>query len=169
MSLDSNEILLRPRFSMDFDENADTLLASFKENLAEGDCEYCSKIVDKHVFIDVPKKDNHFWSPQLHIEIEELDDNTSKIKGLFGPKPQVWTLFMFIHFLVGTAFLFFLVAAYSKWSLKESVFFPATMLVVLPLLWILLYFLGRMGKATGKKQMDELKRFMQKSLDRLKD
>ncbi len=167
MSIDPNEVLLRPRFSMDFDKSADKLLYSFKANLTEGNCKYCSKIVDKHIFIDVPKKDNHFWSPQLHIEIEELERNKSKIKGLFGPKPQVWTLFMFIHFIVGTAFLFFVVVAYSKWSLKESTVFPMIMLIVLPLIWVLLYFLGRVGKATGKKQMDELRRFMQKSLDRL--
>ena len=164
----NSELFLRPRFQIDFDQSSDVLLDRFKSNLMEGDCKYCSRIVDNHIVIDVPGNESHFWSPQLQVEIEEIDAKKAKIKGLFGPKPQVWTLFMFIHFAVGTAFLVFTVIAYSRWSLKESVIFPVAMLVGLVIIWILLYLLGRIGKSTGEEQMTELKSFMNSTLQKVK-
>ncbi|MCD8451725.1 GTP-binding protein [Tenacibaculum dicentrarchi] len=117
------------------------------------------RIIDQHVIIDIPLKEAHFWSPQLQLEVEELTSTTSKIKGLFGPKPQVWTFFMFLHFMVAFLFLIFGIIAYSNWSLKRIAVLPIVMLVVLPIIWVALYFVGRLGKATGKKQMDKLKKF----------
>ena len=164
----NSELFLRPRFQLDLDQSSDVLLDRFKSNLMEGDCKYCSRIVDNHIVIDVPENESHFWSPQLQVEIEEIDPKKAKIKGLFGPKPQVWTLFMFIHFAVGTAFLVFTVIVYSRWSLKESLIFPVAMLVGLVIIWILLYLLGRLGKSTGEKQMTELKSFMNATLQKVK-
>lgn len=161
----SSEILLRPRFKIEIDEPKDQILNRFKSNLKTDDCLYCSKIVDDHIFLDVPTKESHFWSPQLHLEIEEDTDKKAIIKGLFGPKPQVWTLFMFVHFIIGIAFIIFSVMAYSRWSLKGNMAFPMTMVIVLPILWIILYFLGQIGKKTGHKQIEELHDFMLNTID----
>lgn len=160
----NSPIFLRPRFSFDVDENETNILKRMEESLKKSDRKYKSKIVDQHIFIDVPEKDAHFWSPQLHVEIVKKDETSSLIKGLFGPKPQVWTLFMFIHFIVGVAFISFAIMLYVKYSLKESLLFPAIMVIVLPLVWVLLYFLGKIGKDTGRKQMKELHHFLMQSL-----
>jgi len=71
---------------------------------------------------------------------------------------------MFVHFVVGISFLGFCVLLYTKLSLKESVVLPVIMLVILPLLWLLLYFLGKVGKDTGKSQMKKLHDFMIKNI-----
>ena len=78
------------------------------------------------------------------------------LKGLYGSKPQVWTLFIFIHSVVGITFLIFGVLLYTKWRLNESIILPLTMTLFLPLFWVLLYFLGRIGKSTGHRQMEDL-------------
>ncbi len=153
-----NQIFLKPRFQIDFEMNSEVLLSEIKNHLVDVK-KYKMKIVDNHVIIDVPEKDTHFWSPQLYIEVEDLSETTSKIKGLFGPKPQVWTFFMFLHFVVTTAFFIFGVMAYSNWSLNKGSIFPIVMLIVLPIVWVTLYFVGSLGKSTGKKQMIELKEF----------
>ena len=111
------------------------------------------------------KKDEHFWSPQLHLEIIEKTEKTSFLKGLFGPKPQVWTLFMFIHFVIGIAFLGFAIMLYSKVSLKEPFILPLIMIIFLPLFWVLFYFLGKVGRETGKNQMKNLHDFMIKVIN----
>ncbi len=152
----NSPIHLRPRFSIDLEVSHELMINKFKNVLKDSGCVFPSKFVDGHIIIDVPKKDEHFWSPQLNIEIVEVAENTSILKGLFGPKPQVWTLFMFIHFVVGLAFMIFGVMLYVKWSLDESFVLPLMMVIFLPLLWILLYFLGRIGKSTGHNQMDDL-------------
>lgn len=162
----NSDIHLRPRFKMDFDESQQKIISKFKENLNDADCKYCSKIVDGHVIIDVPIDENHFWSPQLNIEIEEVGNGKAIVKGLFGPKPQVWTLFMFFHFAVAVAFIGFLIMAYVKWTLKTNYTFPLIMVIALPILWVVMYFLGRLGKKKGHKQMDELYVFMMKTLNK---
>ena len=65
----NSDIHLRPRFKMDFLESQQDLISKFEANLKDGECKYCSRIVDGHIVIDVPKEENHFWSPQLNIEI----------------------------------------------------------------------------------------------------
>jgi Na+/melibiose symporter-like transporter len=156
----NSPIFLRPRFSLEVAEKDTVVLKRIQEALSETKKKYKSKQVDYHLFIDVPDSEAHFWSPQLHIEIEEMSDKSSLVKGLFGPKPQVWTLFMFIHFVVGGTFLAFGVMFYVKYSLGESVVFPAVMLITLPIVWVLLYVFGRLGRDTGKKQMKSMHDFL---------
>jgi hypothetical protein len=96
----NNEIFLRPRFTIDLDENCDKILAKFSNEFEKEGCSFLGNIVDGHVFISISNKEEHFWSPQLYLEILEQTPYTSLLKGLFGPKLQVWTLFMFIHFLM---------------------------------------------------------------------
>lgn len=160
----NSNIHLRPRFRMEFDESQEALLSKFKDNLKDGDCKYCSKIVDGHIIIDVPKDENHFWSPQLNIEVEKNDDGVTIVKGLFGPKATIWTLFMFFHFAVAVAFIGFAVTAYVQWNLKEDYSTALYIVISLPIVWVVMYFLGRWGRSTGHKQMDELYKFMMKTL-----
>jgi hypothetical protein len=156
----NSEIFLRPRFTIDLEENNEKMIQRFSSAFTSEKCLFIGNIVDDHIFISVAKKDEHFWSPQLHLEILEQTEKTALLKGLFGPKPQVWTLFMFVHFIIGISFLAFGALLYTRFSLNESIFFPLSMVISLPLLWILLYFLGKIGKDTGKKQMKDLHDFM---------
>ncbi|WP_299062726.1 GTP-binding protein [uncultured Polaribacter sp.] len=156
----NNKIFLRPRFSINLKENSEELLKRITLYLNSDACTYRSRVVDGHIFVDIPKNKSHFWSPQLHFEIEKIDENSSILKGLFGPKSQVWTLFMFVHFVVAILFLGFAVFTYVRYRLEESLFFPITILVALPFIWMLLYFLGSLGKETGKGQMKELHEFL---------
>ncbi|MFT7899392.1 GTP-binding protein [Tenacibaculum ascidiaceicola] len=162
-----NQIFLKPRFQLEYEINSQVLLEEIKKHLNDVS-KYKMKVVDNHVVIDVPENESHLWSPQLHIEIEEVSETSSNIKGLFGPKPQVWTFFMFLHFLVGTAFVIFAIIAYSNWSLKKITMLPIVMLVVLPIAWVALYLVGSLGKSTGKKQMDELKEYTKQLLRTIK-
>ncbi|WP_405564738.1 GTP-binding protein [Polaribacter sp. Asnod6-C07] len=161
----NSEVFLRPRFTIDLDKNYKDILERFSDEFKKGNSKITGNIVDGHVFIKVCEKDEHFWSPQLHLEIIEKTVDTSLLKGLFGPKPAVWTLFMFIHFIIGLSFLAFCMMLYTRFSLSESLFFPLLMMIVLPLIWALLYFLGKIGKNTGKYQMRNLHDFMLQVLD----
>jgi|TARA_R100000789_G_C2994445_1_gene147020 Na+/melibiose symporter-like transporter len=156
----SSEVFLRPRFSIELQEDHQTVLARFQNKFAAKNFNLRGNITDNHVFISIPKAKDHFWSPQLHLEVIKSTEKTTTLKGLFGPKSQVWTMFMFLHFVIGVSFLGFLVMLYSKISLEEPLVFPIIMLIFLPILWLILYFLGSLGKDIGKKQMKELHNFM---------
>lgn len=155
-----NKVLLQPRFKIEAAENVEEVLDKLKNRLEIESCKYRSKIITHHVVIDVPIEKEHYWSPQLHIEVEKNEKNNTIVKGILGPKPKVWTFFMFLHFIVAIAFFVFFVMFYTKWSLKQDYTFAMIMCIAMPIIWIVLYFVGQFGKKLGYDQMVELHDFL---------
>lgn len=155
-----NKILLKPRFKLEIREDMATISEKFSDEFARGASKFSGKIVDHHIIIDVPKNEEHFWSPQLHMELENDEKAGTLIKGLYGPKPQVWSLFIFIHFAVALTFMVFVVLTYTRWSLEQDYSFALLMSVIMPILWFVLYFIGRLGRKKGAKQMFEIDNFL---------
>jgi len=157
-----NDIVLRPRFQIQLQEPKETALNSF-ENIKTDP--FIVKRVDDHVFIKFNKKNIHFWSPQLHLEINEVNEEESRLYGLFGPNPTLWTFFMFIHFGVATFFIIFGIWAYSYAALDEPYGFQIGAMVFMVILWFVLYGFGRAGRRKGRPQMNQLYGFMNRTLD----
>ncbi|WP_055444523.1 hypothetical protein [Lacinutrix himadriensis] len=163
MSL-TNEIVLRPRFKFDVNVDNETLLKLF-EDTKNAQTDFIVSRVDDHVFIKIPRAKQHFWSPQLHLEINKNETNTnSTIYGLFGPNPTVWTMFMFFHFIVIGLFFGFGVWAYTNWSLDNNYSLQLATTLFMVIIWVALYFGGSIGKKTGTDQMHELHTFMRDTL-----
>ncbi len=158
----SKDIVLRPRFFQDLNMSSENALEAF-EKKSKTCREFTVSRIDHHVFIRIPKKEQHFWSPQLHLEIYDNDKPT--LKGLFGPSPTVWTLFMFLHFIVAGLFTTAGIWLYANISLDQPIIFPITSMIVLFITWFVLYFAGRLGREAGKKEMYALYSFMEETLD----
>ena len=156
-----NRFILKPRFKIVVKRSQKAVLEMFKENFNREDNKYYGKIVNHHVVLDIPSEENHLWSPKLHIEVEKQTEDSALVKGLFGPKPQVWTFFMFLHFAVATSFFVFLFIAYSNYTLNKDYDFALLMCILLPLVWIIFYVFGQLGKKKGHKQMLELFDYME--------
>lgn len=162
-----NSILLKPRFSFEHNESKEAVLKKFKEAFTTNKNELRGKVVGDHIVIDVAKAEEHFWSPQLQLEVEEAENGkTSTVKGLFGPKPTLWTLFMFIHFGVALAFAVFATMLYTDWSLKQDYTLSLILTILMPVLWVSFYLFGRWGKKKGHVQMVDLDGFMREVLDK---
>jgi hypothetical protein len=153
----SNDIVLRPRFQLELSNTKEELLDAFEKSQKEP---FTVKRLDEHIFIKFNKKKNHFWSPQLHLEIDNLDENKGKIYGVFGPNPVLWTFFMFLHFGVATIFIILGIWAYSSAALDKPYGLQLSLMAIMTVLWFTLYFFGRAGKHKGKPQMEELYEFM---------
>lgn len=159
----SNDIVLRPRFQIELSGNKERVLQIFEKSKSKN---YVVKRIDDHVFIKFVPEKLHFWSPQLQLEIIDVDDKASKLFGLFGPNPTLWTLFMFLHFGVATIFILLGIWGYSNASLDKPYGIQLGLMGFLVVLWFVLYFFGRIGKHKGKPQMKELYGFMMENIDR---
>jgi hypothetical protein len=159
----SNEMVLRPRFNIELNQSNERALNTF-EAVKDSQSEFIVSRVDDHVFIRIPRHKQHFWSPQLHLEINKVDDDSSTILGLFGPNPTVWTMFIFFHFIIAVLFIGFGAWAYSNWSLKNPFNIQIGVMFLMIVIWFVLYFAGRLGKKKGRPQMIALHGFMKKTL-----
>ncbi|MCL6267789.1 GTP-binding protein [Flagellimonas myxillae] len=165
MSDFTNEIVLRPRFEVPLKEDLDRLKTVFDRKAPHP---FLVKRLDEHVYIRFKKSETNFWTPQVHLELTSFEKGISKIHGVFGPNPTLWTFFMFLHFGVGTVFIILGVFAYSKYSLGNDVTPWLVGMFFLVVIWFALYAFGRLGKSKGGPQMEQLKTYIKELISELK-
>lgn len=123
------------------------------------------KIIGDHIILDITGVDVHYWSPQLNFRVEEDYDNQefSVVSGLIGPRPAVWSMFMFIYFSVGIAGFFISSFGVSRMLLGEY----SNLLLAFPiaiLFMLTAYRVGKYGEKLASSQIELLKQFLRDSL-----
>ena len=142
---------VRPRFKVSCDESIDSIVSRIKAALDSEKAPVFGNVHSSSTTLYIPLKDQHYWSPQLSLSFEEEDGKTT-IRGLYGPRPVVWTMFVFFYTIIGLAILFILVFGYSYLSLGKS----GAILWLVPVLMVIflsLYLVAYFGQKLGKKQM----------------
>ena len=91
-----SNISIRPRFQIPSGLSQAKLLEKIRTALEQPDAPVKGTIIDHHVILRIPVAHQHYWSPQLDLEIEETEKRTV-IKGLFGPNPSVWFMYIFFY------------------------------------------------------------------------
>ena len=161
-----NTILLKPRFSCSTKKTPEEIFNIFKNSLENKECPYCHVVSMNQLFIDVPPEKSHFWSPQLQIEIEKDPAGETKIKGIVGPKPHVWTMFMFLYFLAGAGLIFSFIWYYVHKTMDEPSDLQFYVMIGFLVLLILIYLAGQIGKRMARQQTEELKMFLSKIIQK---
>jgi len=157
----TNEIVLRPRFRITLRTSLEELEAIFDTDPVN---HLSIKRLDEHIFVKFKKPETTFWTPQLHLELSSFEEGVSNIRGVFGPNPTLWTFFMFLHFGVGTVFIILAIFAYSNYSLGKDITLWSVGMFFLVVIWFALYAFGRLGRAKGKGQMEQLKQFVRDTI-----
>ncbi len=154
---------IRPRFVRWSGEDADAILARFDAILSEKRPGIKGLVVDQHIYLKIPREDQHYWSPQLNLEVVS-EEKGSKIKGLFGPRPSVWLMFAFFYFLLGFASVMVAIIGFSQMNLG----LPSRILWLIPVflgLIFLMYSTAKTGQRMGLAQMEELYRYFDSNLE----
>ena len=152
-------IALRPRFEVVSCKTIEEILENANHLKTELKADYQIKIIDEHLYFYFSKEKRKYYSPFLHLELEK-NENQTLVKGLFGPEQLLWTLFMFLHFIIAGLFLVFAMMAYTHWSLKQSMILDISVMIAMVVFWIALYFIGRQNRELGVPQMHELEDLM---------
>jgi hypothetical protein len=149
---------VRPRFRMELPYAVDELENRLKTALKDENAPVKGRVISGHATFYLPREDQHYWSPQLGISFEESGEGTL-LRGLYGPRPQVWTMFVLFYSAIGFAVLVIAVFGLSYWSLGKS----AAILWWVPVLAVLflsLYLVAYYGQRLGRNQMHILERFI---------
>jgi len=102
-NMDTTITHIRPRFKFTVPFKQEEVMVRISKLIKEAKDRLNGKIHHNHVTLDIPDGLSHYWSPQLNFRIEPDYDNPdyTTIMGLIGPRPAVWTMFMFIYFSIG--------------------------------------------------------------------
>lgn len=153
---------IRPRVRFESELSPDAFIDTIKKNLSNKEVECEGVVLSGFATIYPLQKEQHYWSPQLTLTIEETETG-SLIRGLYGPKPSVWTMFMFFYSFIGFITLIAILISLSYWSLEiESWIFwtiPALILVFLSL-----FLVAYLGQKFGHKQMVYVHKFLEDCL-----
>lgn len=152
---------IRPRILVESKLSSSELLDRLKNNLRD-QYKIEGKVLPNFATIFPIKEEQHFWSPQLSIVVEEAETGTL-IRGLYGPKPSVWTMFIFIYSFIGFITMIIGLIGLSFISLDKD----ASILWLVPvliLIFLSLYLVAYLGQKFGHKQMIYLHHFMEECM-----
>ncbi len=155
-------IEIRPSFEKHISLSPEEFVAKLCEEFKRNNRRCQGVATQNHVTLRLPPEKQHFWSPQLDLELEAKGDGTV-VRGRYGPKPSVWTLFMFGYGLAGFGWMIFLILGMSEWMIQKQAG---------KILWsfgflslgVLLFFAAQAGKALSRDDMRELDEFIREAL-----
>lgn len=156
MTVDYFEI--RPRFQKRTDESIEILREKMKRALKESEGRIAGRVDHTYITLELNGDDRHFWSPHLSISMEEEDGGTL-IRGLYGPRPEIWMGFMFLYFLSGFLVMIILIIGLSQYNLGLS----ALILWAVPFILggvFVLWFSSITGQKLAKPQLNEIHAFI---------
>ena len=149
---------IRPRFKIESPDTPDMVLDKIRQHLKE-DTSCIGQTVSGFATLSLPQEEQHYWSPQLSITIEEHEQG-SLLRGLYGPRPAVWTMFAFFYSFIGFAILMVTMVGASFLTIGR----PGTILWLIPVLvaiFLSLFLVANYGKKLGRDQMRTLHTFIE--------
>lgn len=153
---------MRPRFTMLVACSLPDTLSRLHEKLESADTPCLGAFFDNHAVLKIPPTAQHYWSPQLTLDFEVHASGTL-VRGLFGPRPAVWTMFMAFYAMLAFAGMIGSVFGLSQWMLDQ----PAPALWALPtalLLMTVIYGVALAGQHLGGPQMQTLQGVLRDAL-----
>lgn len=111
---------MRPRFLLKLSEvQPDDLYKHVQHHVVEGDPECIGMFRNPHMELMFKPDLRNFWSPRLTLEFEPYEEATL-VRGLIGPHPSVWTMFMACYASFGILVFVGLTLGYSQWTLEQN-------------------------------------------------
>lgn len=164
-TIDTSITHIRPRFKFSVPGTPKVTMDHVRKLLDESPENIHGKIVGDHIILDIVGDDVHFWSPQLNFRVEENPDAVDEtiVAGLIGPRPNVWTLFMFVYFSVGVAGFFISSYGISRYMVGEHSY-AVWGLPLAALFMLTAYQAGKFGEKLGEDQVELLKQFVREAV-----
>jgi len=127
---------------------------------ADGPCK--GLVVGKRIEVTTKDRDRRFWSPELRVEARATDRGCS-LRGRFGPKPEVWVLFVVLYAHIGFVCLASLIWGTSQMMMGT----PAWAFWGTPLALVaagMVFLAARLGQRLGRAEMQTIGDFLDGAL-----
>ncbi len=158
---DAQTFKLRPRFEIRSQLSIAEIGERFRVSYDNANKPFTGKVRTGYVSIYPVDEDRHYWSPHFSLSMEPSEDNEyeTHISVLYGPAPEVWTMFVFFYAIIGLLVVIVTVIGFANKSIGES----SAILWTIPLLLIIfasMYAVSYFGQKKGHDQVEEIYDYM---------
>ncbi|MEE9439987.1 MAG: hypothetical protein V3V14_13350 [Saprospiraceae bacterium] len=155
---------IRPRFETKTKMTMDELYHSLKARLDMPDVPCSGRLRLGYIALFPNTEDKHYWSPHLSVTIEEVEGEDSRLlRGLYGPSPHVWSMFIFFYAILGLLTMIVIIIGFANRSIGDS----GIILWAVPFLIVLIgsiYLVSYFGQKKGHDQLEIIHGFLEKSI-----
>ncbi|MEL6834384.1 MAG: hypothetical protein AAFP77_15420 [Bacteroidota bacterium] len=152
---------VRPRFQVTSPDSTKAVEDKMIQSLAQPNAPCRGKVHSGYISLYMPFEEQHYWSPRLTVTLEEHEEG-SLLRGLYGPRPSVWTMFVFFYSVIGFAIVVVSIIGFANRSLGKS----GAILWLIPVLvtaFLSLYLVAYFGQQKGHDEMITLHTFLEES------
>ena len=151
---------VRPRFKIHTSLSVESLVEKIQTALKSEEAQCQGTVHELGGTISVPSEQQHYWSPQLSLSFEETESDTI-LRGLYGPRPAVWGMFVFFYSVIGIGIMIIATIGFSQLALGKS----SELLWAVPVLILILlslYLVSYSGSKNRQEANDYLASFFGK-------
>ncbi|MBL0099197.1 MAG: hypothetical protein IPP49_03355 [Saprospiraceae bacterium] len=149
---------------MNSPKTMDEIIGNVKEKLKHNTHHLHGQAMHDHITIRVNKDQRHYWSPQLNVIMQrEPEDSMTKIIGVYGPMPNVWTLFTLIYLALSVLSVFIMIIGFSQKTLGQE----SKILWLIPVFILIaasMYISSQMGQKLAAAQTYAIHYFFEDAL-----
>jgi hypothetical protein len=154
---------LRPRFETVTAVEPNDVLRRLDVALGRDDAPVAGRVYSTSAVLKPRPEAVVFWSPQLQVSVDPHLPGGSVVRGQFGPRPAIWSLFVALYAAIGFLATMGMIFGYSQMTLGGSGKALWSGPVGL-LLAVIVHIVARTGRRLGMAQMRELKGFLDDAL-----
>ena len=152
---------IRPRFEVNSQHTVSEIEDIMRKALKSEEAPCTGKVRYGYVSMYPKDEDHHYWSPHLSVTIEENQEGEGTLlRGLYGPSPAVWTMFVFIYGIIALSIVIVTVIGFANMSIDES----GQILWIVPLLILAfasMYLTSSIGQKKGHDQIEDIHHFFE--------
>jgi hypothetical protein len=146
---------MRPKFSIELPVAADEAAARLRGGLDTPELRGTAMAAGRHADLTVDRSERKAWSPRLTVRVEDAPAG-STLRCRFSPRPDVWTGFMFVYFVMVFLVVFGATLGYVQQVSDEAAWgywlVPTGLLVIAGI-----HLAGYVGQRLAADQMRELR------------
>ena len=161
----SDQVEIRPRFKLISKMSPDEIISRIRLSINLR-TDVKGRVVRDHIFIKIPNEEQHYWSPELDVYVEEHEEleNRTLIRCIVGPNQTIWGIIFIAYIALGVVTFFGGIAGLVLWNRGESSWLIWSAPIAI-LLAGFVYFIVKMGQKRGRDQMLHLVSVLYHAID----
>ena len=155
---------VQPTFTINVPVQTDALMPRIRQVIHSSDLGGRVASAGQCVDLDVDADEQRFWSPHLNVHVNDVESG-SELYCRFSPRPEVWTLFIFLYFLATFLICGAAIYGYVQWLMGGTpwslVIIPVAVIII-----VLLHVASLVGQSLSSDQMEGLRQRLEATMER---